>query len=76
MVVQFRIPTPSSQMVTNLVGFFGLLAVVFAIGGLTGNWWYALLAAGVFAVGLACLAQNGVRAVADEVSEARKRKAA
>lgn len=52
-----RIPVPSANAVTNLLGVLGLVAVVVAIGGLAGVWW-ALLAAGVVAVTLSVLAQT------------------
>lgn len=60
MDVRFRIPVPSSLLVTNLLGLFGLVAVVVAVGLLAGFAW-ALLGAGVIAVGLSALAQNAVR---------------
>lgn len=56
-MVTVRIPVPSGQTVTNLLGLFGVLAVVVAVGGLVGVWW-ALLTGGVFALGLAVLAQT------------------
>lgn len=55
-MVTIRIPAPSSMLVANLLGVLGLIGVVVAIGGLAG-WWWALLAGGVFAVGLAVIAQ-------------------
>ncbi len=62
-MVTVRIPVPSGQAVTNVLGLFGLCAVVVGIGGLAGVWW-AVLAAGVAAVGLAVLAQTvGVQQV-------------
>lgn len=56
-MVTVRIPAPSATAATNLLGLVGLVAVVVAIGGLAGAWW-AVLAAGVVAVGLSVLAQN------------------
>jgi hypothetical protein len=55
--VTVHIPVPSSQTVTNLLGLAGLVLVILAVGGLAGAWW-AVLAAGLFAVGLAALAQH------------------
>lgn len=57
MRVSIYVPRPSSMLVSNLLGVLGLIAVVVAIGGLAGAWW-AVLAAGVLAVGLCALAQN------------------
>lgn len=56
-MVTLRIPVPSSAMVVNLLGVVGVLAIVAAVGILTA-WPWALLAAGVFAVTLALVAQN------------------
>jgi hypothetical protein len=55
-VVTIRIPVPSSLLVSNLLGVFGLLGIVFAIGALT-SWPWALLAAGLFAVTISVIAQ-------------------
>lgn len=60
MDVHFRLPVPSSTLVTNLLGLFGLAAVVIAVGLLAGFAW-GLLGAGVIAVGLSALAQNAAR---------------
>lgn len=62
-MVTVRVPVPSATAVTNLLGVFGLVAVVVAIGGLAGVWW-ALLTAGVVAVGLSVLAQTRTAAEA------------
>lgn len=56
-MVTVRIPAPSATTLTNLLGAFGLVAVIVAVGGLAGVWW-ALLTAGVVAVGVSVLAQN------------------
>jgi hypothetical protein len=58
--VHFRLPVPSSTLVTNLLGLLGLAAVVIAVGLLAGFAW-GLLGAGVIAVGLSALAQNAAR---------------
>jgi len=52
-----RIPLPSSMLISNLAGLAGLVAIVVAIGMLAGFAW-ALLAAGLIAVGICALAQN------------------
>lgn len=60
-MVTIRIPVPSSMLVSNLVGLLGLVAVIVAVGLLAGFAW-ALLGAGVVAVGLCVLAQNSAGA--------------
>lgn len=57
MRVSFYVPRPSSMLVSNLLGVFGLVAVIVAVGLLAG-WAWALLGAGLVAVGLCVLAQN------------------
>lgn len=54
-MVTIRIPAPSSMLVANLLGVLGLIAVVVSVGGLLGVWW-AVLAGGLFAVGLSVIA--------------------
>lgn len=56
-MVTIRIPALPRGLGSNLLGFAGLVAVIAAVGGLTGNWWWSVLAGGVAAVGLAALAQ-------------------
>jgi fluoride ion exporter CrcB/FEX len=53
--VHFRIPAPSGELLANLLGVVGLLCVVLAVGGLAG-WWWSLLTAGGFCVGLSVVA--------------------
>lgn len=60
MDVRFRIPMPSSMLVTNVLGVLGLVAVIVAVGLLTSFAW-ALLTCGLVAVGLCALAQNAAR---------------
>jgi uncharacterized membrane protein len=48
--VSFVVPTPSGELMGNLIGVLGLAAIVAAIGGLTGNWWWSVLAAGAIGV--------------------------
>jgi hypothetical protein len=54
-----RVPVPRmpAGLGTNLLGVAGLVAIVFAIGSLT-SWKWALLIAGLFAVGLTVIAQK------------------
>jgi hypothetical protein len=56
-LVTLRVPTPSANTITNVLGGLGLIAVVIAIGALT-DWRWGMLAAGVFAVILCVLAQT------------------
>jgi amino acid transporter len=63
MVISIKLPRVTLGAVSNVVGVLGLVAIAVAVGGLTGNWWWTALVAGVFAVGLAYLA--GVQAEAD-----------
>lgn len=60
--IRFRVlvpRVPAGLAVSNLLGLVGLVAVAVAVGGLTGTWWWSVLVAGVFAVGLAAVAQLG-----------------
>lgn len=63
-MVTLRIPALPHGFGSNLLGLLGLVAVIVSVGGLTGNWWWSLLAAGAVAVGLAVLAQNTAAAQA------------
>lgn len=65
-MTEIRIPVPRlpSGLLANLFGLVGLVAVVVAVGGLTGNWWWSLLLGGVFAVGLSYVASTHVDAEA------------
>ncbi len=56
MAITVRIPMPSSMLIVNLLGLFGLIGLSVAVGGLTGNWWWSLAVASVFAVGLSVVA--------------------
>jgi hypothetical protein len=56
-MVTVRIPALPHGVGSNLLGLFGLVAVIVALGGLTHNWWWSLFGAGAVAVGLAVLAQ-------------------
>lgn len=59
-MTEIRIPVPKfpAGLASNLAGLLGLLGVVFAVGGLTGNWWWSVLAGGLVAVGLSYIAQT------------------
>jgi hypothetical protein len=56
--VTIHVPRIPAGAISNLVGMLGLVAMVVAVGGLAGVWW-AVLTGGVFAVGLAVVAQLG-----------------
>jgi hypothetical protein len=53
MILKIKIPQLNAGLVSNLIGLLGLSLIVLAIGGLTDNWWWAALASGMFAVGIA-----------------------
>ena len=55
-MVTIRIPAMPRGTFSNLLGLVGLLTIVLAVGGLTGNWWWSGLVAGVVAVGLSYIA--------------------
>lgn len=69
MEIRVRLPRVPSGLATNLVGLFGLIAMAFAVGGLTGNWWWTVLVGGFFAVGLVVLA-GAQEAAAQRVANA------
>ena len=62
MEIKIRLPRIPAGGLANIVGLVGLLAVVLAIGGLTGNWWWSVLSGGVFATALSYVAQTHVEA--------------
>jgi hypothetical protein len=74
-MTEIRIPVPKFPrgLASNLAGLLGLLAAVLAIGGLTGNWWWSVLAGGLVLVGLSYVAQTHL---AVEVEPAKPRLAA
>jgi hypothetical protein len=41
--LKVRIPAPTSKLLVNLLGVFGLAGIAVAVGGLTHNVWWALL---------------------------------
>jgi hypothetical protein len=59
-MTEIRIPVPRLPrgLIANLAGLLGLLGAVLAIGGLTGNWWWSVLAGGLVSVVLAYIAQT------------------
>jgi hypothetical protein len=69
--LRFQPPRIPAGALSNLVGLLGLLGVALAVGGLTGNWWWSALVGGVFAVGLAVLAQQQQAAQQKPSSEAQ-----
>lgn len=71
-MTEIRIPVPRLPrgLFANLAGFLGLLAAVLSVGGLTGNWWWSVLAGGLVSVGLSYVAQTHL---AVEVEPAKPR---
>lgn len=67
-MVTIRIPAPSSEMVTNILGALSLLAIVVAVGLLTDFRW-ALLAAGSIGTAIALAAQNAKPVAPAEVRQ-------
>jgi Flp pilus assembly protein TadB len=55
--IRIRVPRLGGELVSNLLGLAGLVAVVVAVGGLTHNAWWSVLSAGVVLAGLATIAQ-------------------
>lgn len=70
MVIKIRLPRVPAGAWTNIVGLLGLVGVVVAIGGLTGNWWWSVLSGGVCAVGLAYVAQTHAEVAHPEAAAA------
>ena len=71
---EIRIPVPRlpAGLGSNLVGLVGLVVVAVSIGGLVGNWWWSGLVGGVFAVGLAVLAQAQAQPTVEVGAEQRR----
>lgn len=57
-MITVRFPAPTSMLLVNLLGLFGLLGIAAAVGGLSGNWWWALAAVSVEAVFLSVVAAS------------------
>jgi hypothetical protein len=55
---QIRVPAPSSELLGNLLGLAGILAVVVGVGGLLGNWWVSVVLAGAAMVFLSWVAST------------------
>ncbi len=47
----------SRDLIGNLIGLWGLLMIVLAVGGLTHNWLWGALLAGVFGIVIAYMVQ-------------------
>jgi len=73
MEIRIAVPRLPHGLAANLVGLAGLLALVLAVGGLTGNWWWSVLAGGLVAVGLSYIAQTHAAAEAAEAPAAPPR---
>jgi hypothetical protein len=71
MEIRINVPRIPSGLFANLIGLAGLVAVVLAVDGLTGNWWWSVLAGGVVAVGLAYIAQTQAAAEASTAEPAK-----
>lgn len=71
MEIRIAVPRLPHGLAMNLLGLAGLVAMVLAVGGLTGNWWWSVLAGGFVAFGLAFLAQQQ-EAVAAKAAEPAK----
>lgn len=50
MELRLCVPAPSNLLLVNLLGALGLIMLAIAVGGLTGNWWWAALVGSVEAV--------------------------
>jgi len=71
-MVTIKIPALPRGMFSNLLGLAGLITLVAAVGGLTGNWWWSALAGGAVAVGLSYIAHvNAAQAQSQEQQPAR-----
>lgn len=71
-MLTFKIPAPSSMLTINLLGVFGLVALVVSIGGLTGNWWWSGVLGGAVCVALSLIAATHAEA-GNETPQARPR---
>jgi hypothetical protein len=53
--LKVRIPAPSSMLLANVLGVLALIGLAVAIGGITHNGWWALLAGSLEAFGLSAV---------------------
>jgi hypothetical protein len=70
MEIRIAVPRLPSGLAANIIGLLGLLGIVLAVGGLTGNWWWSVLTGGLISVGLSYVAQTHAAA---EVEPAKPR---
>jgi hypothetical protein len=68
--IRIAVPRVPAGLVANLLGLLGLVAFALAVGGLTHQWWWSVLVGGVFAVGLAWVAQTQAAAQAADAPAA------
>jgi hypothetical protein len=64
--LKVRIPAPTSNLLVNLLGVFGLIGFAVSVGGLTHNVWWAVLVASVEVVGIAVVATINLDDVDEE----------
>jgi hypothetical protein len=64
MEIRIAVPRLPHGLAANIVGLLGLLGIALAVGGLAGSWWWSVLLGGVFAFGLALVAQLQAAAAA------------
>jgi xanthosine utilization system XapX-like protein len=60
--ITFRVPRIPAGAISNVVGLLGLVTIAVAVGFLLHNWAWSLLVGGIFAVGLAVVAQAAAEA--------------
>lgn len=65
-MITIKIPAPSSMLIVNLLGVFGLIGLAVAAGGLTGNWWWTLAAVSLEAVFLSVVAARNIGDATEE----------
>lgn len=53
--LKVRIPAPSGMLLANVLGALSLLGIAVAVGGLTHNAWWAVLAGSIETLALAVL---------------------
>jgi len=68
MILKIKLPRIDSGLAGNLIGLLGLVLIVLAVGGLTNNWWWSALTAGLSAVFIAYL-MNLSQRVGEDVGE-------